>query len=100
MPSFGWRETRDVIRAKFSSFDPAMGDFAATAFASNWIDARPREGKVGGAYCTDFPSAKTARVFCNFDGSFSSISTVAHELGHAWHHECVVANLTRLPNTP
>lgn len=102
MPSFGWGETRDFIRDKFFSFDPAMGDFAAKAFDSNWIDARPREGKVGGAYCTDFPSAKAARVFCNFDGSFSSVSTVAHELGHAWHHECVVDKpyaLTQYPMT-
>jgi len=90
LPTFDWQETRNFIREKFSSFDPAMGNFAAKAFDSNWIDARPREGKVGGAYCTDFPSARAARVFCNFDGSFSSVSTVAHELGHAWHHECIV----------
>ncbi|MHB0897829.1 MAG: M3 family oligoendopeptidase [Spirochaetales bacterium] len=90
LPSFEWEETRDFIREKFSSFDPAMGAFAAKAFDSNWIDARPREGKVGGAYCTDFPLAKAARVLCNFDGSFSSVSTVAHELGHAWHHECII----------
>ena len=102
MPTFDWQETRSFIRDKFSSFDPGMGDFAAKAFDSNWIDARPREGKVGGAYCTDFPSAKAARVFCNFDGSFSSVSTVAHELGHAWHHECIVDKpyaLTQYPMT-
>lgn len=102
MPTFDWQETRSFIRDKFSSFDPAMGDFAAKAFDSNWIDARPREGKVGGAYCTDFPSAKAARVFCNFDGSFSSVSTVAHELGHAWHHDCIVDKpyaLTQYPMT-
>jgi oligoendopeptidase F len=44
---------------------------------------------VGGAYCTDFPLSKEARVLCNYDGSFSSVSTIAHELGHAWHHECI-----------
>ena len=102
LPTFQWEETRDFIRDKFSSFDPAMGTFAAKAFDSNWIDAKPREGKVGGAYCTDFPSAKAARVLCNFDGSFSSVSTVAHELGHAWHHECIIGKpyvLTQYPMT-
>lgn len=89
LPSFSWDETRAFVREKFSSFDPAMGDFADRAFAGGWIDARPREGKVGGAYCTDFPDAGAARVLCNFDGSFSALGTVAHELGHAWHHECV-----------
>lgn len=32
---------------------------------------------------------------CNFDGSFDSVSTVAHELGHAWHGE-VMKNLDGL----
>lgn len=102
LPKFSWEETRAFIRDKFSSFDPAMGVFAAKAFDLNWIDAKPREGKVGGAYCTDFPAAKAARVLCNFDGSFSSVSTVAHELGHAWHHECIVDKpyaLTQYPMT-
>jgi oligoendopeptidase F len=66
-----------------------MGDFASRAFASSWIDAQPRPGKVGGAYCVDFPEAKACRVLCNFDGSFNSVTTIAHELGHAWHAERV-----------
>ena len=89
LPTFSWDETRAFVCEKFASFDPARGDFAARAFAGSWIDARPREGKVGGAYCTDFPDAKVPRVLCNFDGSFGALSTVAHELGHAWHAECI-----------
>ncbi len=102
LPSFTWNDTGAFIKEKFSSFDPSMGDFATAAFANRWIDARPREGKVGGAYCIDFPSVKTARVLCNFDGSFSSVSTVAHELGHAWHHKCIKDRphvLTQYPMT-
>lgn len=80
---------RDFIVERFSSFDPEMGEFAARAFAGRWIDSEPREGKVGGAYCIDFPAAKASRVLCNFDGSFNSVNTIAHELGHAWHSERV-----------
>jgi len=90
LPTFSWDQARSFIVEKFSSFDPGMGAYADKAFASRWIDAKPREGKVGGAYCTDFPLSKEARVLCNYDGSFSSVSTVAHELGHAWHHECIL----------
>jgi oligoendopeptidase F len=87
--SFSFGEARDFIVEKLSSFDPGMGSFASRAFSSSWIDARPRPGKVGGAYCIDFPAAGTARVLCNFDGSFNSVMTLAHELGHAWHAELV-----------
>ena len=87
--SYSFAQAREFIVAKFSAFDPGMGAFAARAFDGRWLDARPREGKVGGAYCIDFPEARAARVLCNFDGSFSGVSTMAHELGHAWHAEVV-----------
>jgi oligoendopeptidase F len=92
--SYSFPAARDFIVDKFSSFDPAMGAFASRAFAESWIDAEPRSGKVGGAFCTDLPAAKVSRILCNFDGSFGSVSTVAHELGHAWHS----AQLRDLPS--
>jgi pepF/M3 family oligoendopeptidase len=87
--SWTFAEAGDLIVEKFGGFDPAMGDFAARAFQEGWIDAEPREGKVSGAFCTHFPSVKLARVLCNFDNSFADLTTVAHELGHAWHYECI-----------
>lgn len=89
----GGRRTFDEVKSTivrvFGAFDVDMGEFADRAFHERWIDAKPREGKVGGAYCIDFPSAGASRVLCNFDGSFSGLTTVAHELGHAWHGERV-----------
>lgn len=82
-----YAEARSFIEERFSAFDPGMGAFARHAFDASWIDAEPREGKVGGAYCTDFPVKGDSRILCNYDGSFSSLLTLAHELGHAWHHE-------------
>jgi pepF/M3 family oligoendopeptidase len=84
-----WADASAFIPERFDSFDPGMGTFARHAFNLDWIDAEGREGKVGGAYCTDFPLAGESRILCNFDGSFDSVSTVAHELGHAWHHELI-----------
>ncbi len=82
---YTWDETRDFIIDKFNVFSKDMGEFAAGAFSKNWLDARPREGKVGGAYCIGFPRARSSRIMCNFAGSFDSLTTVAHELGHAYH---------------
>ncbi len=78
-------EARAFIIRQFTEFHTPMGEFAERAFDLQWIDAQPDEGKVGGAYCIHFPLVKESRVLCNFDGSFSSVSTVAHELGHAYH---------------
>ncbi|GHV63094.1 oligoendopeptidase F [Spirochaetia bacterium] len=97
-----WADASAFIPERFDGFDPGMGTFARRAFSLGWIDAEGREGKVGGAYCTDFPLTGESRILCNFDGSFDSISTVAHELGHAWHHELIKdlpRSLSRYPMT-
>jgi len=86
-PSFSFGEARAFIVERLAAFDPGMGAFASRAFASSWIDAQPRPGKVGGAYCIDFPGAAASRILCNFDGSFNAVVTLAHELGHAWHSD-------------
>ncbi len=82
---WSWDEARRTVTENFARFSPSMGAFAEKAFSQGWIDAEPRPGKIGGAYFTDMPDAKEGRVLCNFDGSFSSVLTVAHELGHAYH---------------
>lgn len=84
---WSFEESRSFIVEQFGGFSEELARFADRAFGSSWIDAEPREGKVGGAYCVSFPISGESRVLCNFDGSFSSITTVAHELGHAYHHE-------------
>ena len=61
--------------------------FCWDAFAKNWIDAEPVPGKVGGAFCVSFPLAGESRILCNFTGTMNDVSTIAHELGHAYHHE-------------
>jgi len=89
IPTFGWDEAKAFIVRQFGTFDADMARFAGYAFEHRWIDALPREGKVGGAFCTHFPAAKQPRVLCSFDGSYSSLITIAHELGHAWHYETI-----------
>jgi pepF/M3 family oligoendopeptidase len=87
---WSWQETVAFVTARFDSFDKRMGDFARRAFSQNWIDAEGREGKVGGAYCTGFPLAFESRLLCNFAHSFDSVTTVAHELGHGYHHDIIM----------
>lgn len=82
---WSFEEAKDYIIETFGSFADDMGLFAKNAFANGWIDAPPHKGKVGGAYCTSFPVAKESRVMCNFSPTFSGVSTIAHELGHAYH---------------
>ncbi len=83
--SYTTEEARDYLITVFSSFAPDMADMMKRAFAEEWIDFYPRNGKVGGAFCEALNSKKEFRVLTNFSGSFSDIVTLAHELGHGYH---------------
>lgn len=78
-------EARDYLVSHFKQFSPDLGELMGEAFDQSWIDFYPKSGKVGGAFCANLPAQKQSRVLTNFDGSFSSITTLAHELGHAYH---------------
>lgn len=78
-------QAKDFIVKQFATFSPELSEFARSAFDQGWIDAKSRAGKVGGAFCTYMPLAAESRVLANFDGSFDSVATLAHELGHAYH---------------
>ena len=87
-------EAKAYLLNIFDSFDKDLADMVRTAFEEDWIDFFPREGKVGGAFCAGLEAHKQSRVLTNFDGSFSDIVTLAHELGHAFH------NLNTQDNAP
>ena len=85
---YSFEEARDFIVENFGKFSPDLAALARRAFDSNWIDAEQREGKRGGAFCMGMDGVKESRILSNFDGSFDQVSTLAHELGHAFHNEC------------
>jgi len=83
--SASWDEARRTVLEALDRFDRRFGGLAAEFYDRNWIDAEPRPGKRGGAFCA-YPSPKVhPYVMCNFTGGGRDITTIAHELGHAIH---------------
>ena len=97
---YSWIDATKFILAQFHGFDERLAKLAQRAFDHRWIDAEPRNGKRGGAFCMDVPGVDESRVLCNFDGSIDQVSTVAHELGHAFHNECLVGKTMLQTGTP
>ena len=86
---FTTQESRDFLVAQFEGFNPDEAKMIADAFDQEWIDFFPREGKAGGAFCAGVEAIGQSRILTNFDGAFGDVVTLAHELGHAWHNECI-----------
>ncbi|MFW3652350.1 M3 family oligoendopeptidase [Vagococcus fluvialis] len=78
-------EAADFIVENFRNFSPKMADFAQMAFEKSWIEAEDRPGKRPGGYCTSLPENKESRIFMTYGESINEVSTLAHELGHAYH---------------
>ena len=86
---FTTQQSRDFLVEQFEGFNPDEAKMIADAFDQEWIDFFPREGKAGGAFCAGVEAIGQSRILTNFDGAFGDVVTLAHELGHAWHNECI-----------
>ncbi|MBU5438781.1 M3 family oligoendopeptidase [Tissierella sp. MSJ-40] len=87
--SFTYKEAQDYVVKNFRTFSDKLGNFAQNAFDKNWIDAEPRDGKREGAFCSNLHCIGESRILANFNGSFSNMTTLAHELGHGYHGSCL-----------
>jgi len=87
--NFSFDEAKSFIVKNFATFSDKLAKYADNAFSHNWIDAEPRVGKLGGAFCANLHCIKESRILSNFTGSFNDVSTLAHELGHGYHGLCL-----------
>ena len=86
---FTAQDARNYLVELFAGFDPELSQMVARAFDEDWIDFYPRDGKRGGAFCSGVRSIGQSRILTNFDGMFTDVVTLAHELGHAFHNQCI-----------
>jgi pepF/M3 family oligoendopeptidase len=97
-----YAEAQAFIVEQFGAFSPGLADFATAALRGRWVEVEDRPGKRGGGFCADLPLARQSRIFMTWGASARSMSTLAHELGHAFHNHVlhdVPAAKRRVPMT-
>lgn len=82
-----WSDAVAFVNEQFGTFSDRMRGLSHRAFEERWIDAEARSGKVGGAFCMGVRRGES-RILANYSPSFDGVSTLAHELGHAYHNLC------------
>lgn len=75
-------KAQGIIYAALSPLGKEYGDVVYKAFNEKWIDAFANDNKVSGAYCLSI-YGNHPYVLLNYNNSLGSVSTLAHELGHA-----------------
>ena len=84
-PPIPWGDARDIVLDSYRSFSPELADLASRFFAERWIDAPPRPGKRGGAFCAYTVPSVHPYVMLNYTARRNDVLTLAHELGHGVH---------------
>lgn len=82
---YTWDECVKIVDSSFATAYPELQSFFKDALKKRWIESEPRAGKRPGAFCTGSQLTEESRVFMSFAGSMNDVSTLAHEIGHAFH---------------
>ncbi|MBV6458933.1 MAG: Oligoendopeptidase F, plasmid [Fimbriimonadaceae bacterium] len=80
-----WDQARKMILDAFGVFSPTIRDRAEEFFDQEWIDAEPRQGKTGGAFCSFNTPDTHPVIMMTYLGQMDNVQTLAHELGHGVH---------------
>lgn len=81
----GWDRAQQIVLEAFGSFSPTLEQKAGEFFDKSWIDAEPRKGKQGGAFCAYNTPDTHPVVFQSYLNKMDDVMTLAHELGHGVH---------------
>ncbi|MGH7642879.1 MAG: M3 family oligoendopeptidase [Candidatus Dormibacteria bacterium] len=84
-PACRYEEGRELVVAAMRRFSPEAEKILARFFTENRIDAEPRAGKQGGAFCESVAQAKESYILVNYTDLLKDAQTLAHELGHGLH---------------
>jgi oligoendopeptidase F len=78
-------EARAIVLDCYSGFSAELGEVAGGFFERGYIDAPPRPGKRGGAFCSYTVPSQHPYVLLNYTARPYDVLTLAHELGHGVH---------------
>jgi oligoendopeptidase F len=80
-----WTEAITMVEDSLREFEPRLGDIFRACLDRGHVDAEPRPGKVGGAYCSSVSKNVLPYVLLNYTDRLRDVVTLAHEFGHAVH---------------
>jgi oligoendopeptidase F len=80
--SYTPEEAQKNVLAALAPLGPEYVAAVKRAFNERWIDLLPTEGKKSGAYSNGAAYDVHPYMLINFNGKYTDMSTVAHELGH------------------
>ena len=84
-PELDWDDALDLIGRAFGALYPDLNAYARRMVELRWIESERRANKRPGGFCTGSVLTREQRIYMTFHGTMHDVTTLAHEIGHAWH---------------
>jgi oligoendopeptidase F len=78
-------QAKDIVLTALQRFSPDFAAMSRRFFDEGWIDAAPRQGKRGGAFCAGVTPSSHPFILLSYNDNMRDVMTLAHELGHGMH---------------
>jgi oligoendopeptidase F len=78
-------QAKDIVLTALQRFSPDFAAMSRRFFDEGWIDAAPRQGKRGGAFCAPVTPSSHPFILLSYNDNMRDVMTLAHELGHGMH---------------
>lgn len=91
---------KDAALTLLRELSPETAEFSERMLAAGAFDIGTSERKAGGGFCAQLPDFGTPFVFANLSGTGADVTTLTHELGHAFATWCardIAPEALRLP---
>jgi oligoendopeptidase F len=101
MAEMTYPEVVEQVVASFTALSDEAGRTVAGFFQDGRVDAAPRTGKMGGAFCAELDGTCGPYLLLNHSGRQMDAQVMAHEVGHGLHlARCLAAQspLVGLPS--
>jgi oligoendopeptidase F len=79
-----YKDGVETLLKAIAEFDVNYARRAEEFFLNNWVDAKVRPGKRGGAFCW-YAHGKHSYLLLSYTEDYNSLFTLAHEMGHGLH---------------
>ena len=89
----------ETLLAAIAEFDVNYARRAEEFFLHNWVDAKVRPGKRGGAFCW-YAHGKHSYLLLSYTEDYNSLFTLAHEMGHGLHFAWIGDRQTYFNSNP
>lgn len=87
--NYNYEEGVKLVEKTFSKLDDELNQIYMGFVKNGQIDAFPKKGKTGGAFCASNTSLQPTYILLNHTNTLRDVLTLAHEAGHGINNELI-----------